>query len=60
MHVIVVAPNGPQLTQLFELWDSGLLKLEVAKVFPLDQVVDAHKQVETGHTRGKVVLTVPQ
>eukprot|EP00775_Hariotina_reticulata_P002603 gene2603-2905_t len=59
-HLIIVAPNGPQLTQLYELWDSGLLKLEVAKVFPLDQVADAHKQVETGHTRGKVVLAIPQ
>lgn len=56
----VVAPNGPQLQQLFELWDKGQLKLEVAQVFPLAQAGAAHKQVETEHTRGKVVLAIPE
>jgi NADPH:quinone reductase-like Zn-dependent oxidoreductase len=56
----LVKPNGKQLQQLFALWEAGQLKLEVAQVLPLAQVADAHKQVETGHTRGKVVLAVPQ
>uniref|UniRef100_A0A383WHE0 Enoyl reductase (ER) domain-containing protein n=1 Tax=Tetradesmus obliquus TaxID=3088 RepID=A0A383WHE0_TETOB len=56
----LVKPNGKQLETLFELWEAGTLKLEVHKVFPLDQVADAHRQVETGHTRGKVVLAIPQ
>jgi NADPH:quinone reductase-like Zn-dependent oxidoreductase len=56
----LVKPNGKQLQQLFELMQAGQLKLEVAKVFPLAEVADAHRQVETGHTRGKVVLAIPQ
>lgn len=28
------------------------------QVFPLSEVAEAHKQVETEHTRGKVVLQV--
>jgi len=27
-------------------------------VFPLADVVDAHRQLERGHTRGKIVLAV--
>lgn len=56
----LVKPNGKQLEQLFALWEAGQLKLEVAQVLPLSQAVAAHEQVETGHTRGKVVLAVPQ
>jgi NADPH2:quinone reductase len=54
-----VKPNGKQLQQLFGLWEAGQLKLEVQKVYPLAEVVDAHRQVETGHTHGKVVLAIP-
>lgn len=36
----------------------GKVKLEVAKVSPLSQAAEAHRQVETEHTRGKVVLEV--
>jgi hypothetical protein len=28
------------------------------QVFPLSEVAEAHKQVESGHTRGKVVLAI--
>eukprot|EP00878_Enallax_costatus_P002373 GHUV01002549.1.p1 GENE.GHUV01002549.1~~GHUV01002549.1.p1 ORF type:complete len:321 (+),score=63.83 GHUV01002549.1:653-1615(+) len=57
--LIFVRPNGKQLTEIYRLMDAGKVKLEVAKVFPLSKVADAHRQVETGHTRGKVLLSVP-
>ncbi|WIA42334.1 hypothetical protein OEZ86_008346 [Tetradesmus obliquus] len=56
---IFVTPNGAQLEHVLQLMADGKVKLEVAKVFPLSEVADAHRQVETGHTRGKVVLQVP-
>jgi NADPH:quinone reductase-like Zn-dependent oxidoreductase len=56
----MVTPNGEQLQHLFGLWEAGKLRLEVQKVFPLAEVADAHRQVETWHTRGKVVLAIPQ
>ena len=37
----------------------GTLCFSVLQVFPLSEAADAHRQVETGHTRGKVVLSVP-
>jgi NADPH:quinone reductase-like Zn-dependent oxidoreductase len=60
VSVTSVTPNGEQLQHLFGLWEAGKLKLEVQKVFPLADVADAHRQVETWHTRGKIVLAIPQ
>lgn len=36
------------------------MRCVVSQVFPLSEVAAAHQQVESGHTRGKVVLSVPQ
>lgn len=54
----LVAPNGAQLEEVLGLMAAGKVKLEVAKVYPLSEVSEAHRQVETQHTRGKVVLRV--
>lgn len=54
-----VKPNGAQLNDLFELMASDKLKLEVAKLLPLEQAAEAHRLLETGRTRGKVVLQIP-
>jgi NADPH:quinone reductase-like Zn-dependent oxidoreductase len=32
--------------------------VEIAEVFPLAEVQRAHELSESGHTRGKIVLTV--
>jgi enoyl reductase len=37
---------------------TGALRLPVWRTFPLVDAADAHREVETGHVRGKVVLTV--
>lgn len=39
--------------------EQGDLRVEVAATFPLADAAVAHRLVETGHARGKVVLTVP-
>lgn len=41
-----------------DLIATGKVKLEVALSLPLAEAAKAHDQVATGHTRGKVVLTV--
>jgi NADPH2:quinone reductase len=38
------------------LADAGKLKIEVSQSLPLEQAARAHQQIETGHTRGKLVL----
>jgi NADPH:quinone reductase-like Zn-dependent oxidoreductase len=42
--------------ELIRLAAAGLLKVSVDKVFPLERAADAHRYLQTGHARGKVVL----
>ncbi|OLQ84701.1 NADPH:quinone reductase [Vibrio ponticus] len=53
---MLVDPNPEQLDAMLYMVSVGLLKTEIYQVYPMDQVVDAHKQMETGHTRGKILL----
>ncbi|KHT44258.1 NADP-dependent oxidoreductase [Vibrio sinaloensis] len=53
---MLVDPNPEQLDALLYMVSVGLLKTEIFKIYPMDQVAEAHKQIETGHTRGKVLL----
>jgi NADPH:quinone reductase-like Zn-dependent oxidoreductase len=41
---------------LIELASEGKLEVTVDKVFPLDEAPEAHRYLQTGHARGKVVL----
>jgi len=50
--------SAERLTRLTRLFDEGKLTIPVSATFPLENAADAHRQVETGHNRGKVALTV--
>lgn len=50
--------NTQHLNRLAELIDSGKIKVELDKVFPLEQVQEAFKHLEQGHPRGKVVVKI--
>lgn len=54
----LVEPDGPALTRIAELIDSGDVVVEVAETFPLEQVAAAHERGESNRTRGKLVLRV--
>lgn len=53
-----VAPDGSTLGVISRLLDSGDVRVFVDQVFELDDAASAHAAVETGHTRGKIVLKV--
>lgn len=56
--MISVVPNGEQLREIARLIDDGTVKITLDTVYPLEKVADAHRHVEGGHTRGKVVLKI--
>ncbi|MDA5283019.1 NADP-dependent oxidoreductase [Streptomyces sp. NPDC054904] len=47
-----------RLAELTALYAAGKLRVEISRTFPLERAADAHREVETGHVRGKVVVTV--
>lgn len=50
--------SAARLTELTRLYEQGLLQVFISEVFPLQDAHLAHKAVETGHVRGKVVLAI--
>ncbi|ALG09847.1 NADP-dependent oxidoreductase [Kibdelosporangium phytohabitans] len=45
-----------RLRELTALHTKGALKVAVHRTYSLDEIADAHREVETGHVRGKVVI----
>ncbi|GHD52822.1 NADPH:quinone reductase [Mycetocola manganoxydans] len=54
-----VAPDGDTLSTISRLLESRDVRVFVDQVFDLSDVAAAHRALEAGHTRGKIVLTVP-
>jgi len=50
------AANPGVLGELAGLMATGRLEIPIAKVYPLDNVRDAYRELEQRHTRGKIVL----
>lgn len=53
-----MCPDASTLAVLARLVTSGDVKVEVQEVLPLDRLADAHRTVEGGHVRGKVVVQI--
>lgn len=55
---ILVKPNAEQLAEISTLIDANQIKPVVSQTFPLADAAKAHQQIESGHTRGKIVLKI--
>ncbi len=57
-ELLIMSPNSGQLSQIAELVAAGEVRVEISEVLPLEEVRRAHELSETGHVRGKIILTV--
>jgi NADPH:quinone reductase-like Zn-dependent oxidoreductase len=55
----LVHSSGADMEQLAALMREGKLRSTVSHTFPFEDMAAAHRQIETGRTRGKVVVTLP-
>ncbi len=55
-ETIVVTPNSHQLSEIGKLLSTGKIKAHIEAVFPLKNAAKAHRLVQGGHVRGKILL----
>ena len=58
-HYAVCQPDGQALGEIAKLVDRGQVRPLIDAVYSMEEVVDAYQHVAGGHTRGKVILTIP-
>lgn len=54
----VAAEQKEQLELLRELFEKGMYKATIDRTYSMDQVIDAHRYVDTGRKKGNVVLRI--
>ncbi|WP_036720348.1 NADP-dependent oxidoreductase [Paenibacillus sp. JCM 10914] len=50
--------SAAKLAELVELYSQGKIHIHIRDAFPLQQAAAAHQKIESGHGRGKIVLTI--
>ncbi|HET7002540.1 MAG TPA: NADP-dependent oxidoreductase [Puia sp.] len=53
-----VKPDAVNMQEIADLLERKLLASRLQKIFPFDQMADAHLQIESGRTVGKISLSV--
>lgn len=51
--------NREQLEIISKLLEEGQLKVYVDKVYPMEEIIEAHKEIEPHGARGKIVIQMP-
>ncbi|GGH72900.1 NADPH:quinone reductase-like Zn-dependent oxidoreductase [Filimonas zeae] len=57
-YFMLVQSNGADMQQLALLLEKGILKAHVSNTYPFTEMANAHLQLESGRTIGKVVVTL--
>ena len=53
----LVKSDGNNMKEIAEFLEKGTIRSVISKTYRLDEVQSAHRQIETGKTKGKIVLT---
>ena len=56
IHYSLVHSSGADMKSIAELLESGLLKSHISKIFPFEQMGEAHLEMKLGHTIGKIIV----
>jgi NADPH:quinone reductase-like Zn-dependent oxidoreductase len=54
----LVHSNGDDMEQIAELMEAGTIKAYIFKEYAFEEIAEAHRQIETGKTRGKIVVVL--
>jgi NADPH:quinone reductase-like Zn-dependent oxidoreductase len=57
-ELLIMSPSSEQLARIAELVASAEVRIEIAQTLALADIGRAHELSESGHTRGKIVLSV--
>lgn len=58
LYRMEVASDGKDMQSIAGLLEKGHLRSHISKTFGFDEMRQAHQFIESGHTRGKIVVTV--
>ncbi len=58
IHLVFLTPSADRLTRLGTLAERGLLKPVLEQTLALEDASEAHRMIEAGGRRGKIVLTM--
>lgn len=57
IHLVFLTPSADRLTRLGSLVERGLVKPVIERTFALTDAAEAHRLIEAGGRKGKIVLT---
>lgn len=57
-HWALFEPDGEALSVIRALVDEGKIRPQITTVLPLEDMAEAHRLIETGHTRGKIAVKI--
>lgn len=57
-YFIMVKSNGKEMQQIAHLLETGEIKPHVSKTYSFDQMREAHLQIESGRTVGKIIVSL--